>query len=108
MYIIDQASIEYLRVPVAAETAGLVVDPTTQPVTIAVVPTGTEPVLGDFDTAAWETNATTDPDTYYAYVLIGPPPGLVTLTAGSIYDVYIKIIANPETIIRNTGYLAAM
>ena len=108
MHIISALSKEFIRVPVTATEAGASVNVSLQPVAIAVIPTGTTPVTLDWKTAEWEVDATTDPDTYYARLVIGPTSTNVTLTAGEIYDVYVRVTDNPEVPIRNTGAVGAM
>lgn len=84
---------EYVRVKVSAKEDGSVVDPTSDTVTMAVVSGSV--VAGDFKAASWETDATTTPDTYYARVEIGPGSTVGALTAGT-YNVYVKVVDNPE------------
>jgi hypothetical protein len=101
-------STEYIRVPVAASVAGTAINPTSDTVQIAVVPTGSVPATGDWNAATWETDAVADPDIYYARLLVGPPPGVVGLSAGNIYDVYVKVFDNPETVVRNSGAIGIL
>jgi hypothetical protein len=108
MYIVSALSIEYLRIPVAAVVSGSAIDPTSDVVQIAIVTTGNTPVTLDWKSATWETDATTDPDTYYARLLVGPAPGVQTLTAGQIYDTYVKVADNPETVVRNAGAIGVL
>jgi hypothetical protein len=107
MHIIDPESKEFVRVPVAASEAGADINVTTQPVAIAIVPTGAKPDVGAWKTAEWETDPSSDPDTYYARLLIGPTSGNFILTLGEIYDVYVRVTDNPEIPIRNAGAVAA-
>lgn len=86
---------EYVKVPISATASGAAVDPTAGTATMAFVEVGTAPVSGDFKTATWETDATRDPDRYYARCLVGPS-GTVTLAADT-YDVWVKITGiSPE------------
>jgi len=96
-------STEYVRVAIDAG-----VDPTADSVQMAFPVTGVAPVVGDWKSATWETDSSTTPPTYYARCLVGPAPGLITLTAGRLYDVYVKVADNPETVVRNTGALAVL
>jgi len=97
-------STEYVRVSIGAG-----VDPTSDNVQMAFPATGVAPETSDWKSATWETDSTTSPPTYYARCLVGPGSGgLITLTAGGIYDVYVKIADNPETVVRNTGALAIL
>ena len=101
-------TVEYVRVSVGAVVEGAAINPTADTVNMAVVPTGTLPDTPDWKAATWETDASTDPDTYYAKLLVGPAPGVVTLTAGRIYDVYVRVTDNPEIVVRRDGALAAL
>lgn len=100
---ISTASLDYVKVPITATEAGVAVDPTALPVTMAFLSTATAPVSGDFKTASWETVTSTDPDTYWARCLVGPG-GAVTLTAG-LYRVYAKVASSPETPVIVCGLL---
>jgi len=96
-------STEYVRVAIDAG-----VDPTADNVQMAFPLTGVAPVSGDWKSATWETDSSTDPATYYARCLVGPGVGgVVSLTAG-LYDVFVKVSDNPETVVRNTGALAVL
>jgi hypothetical protein len=63
---------------------------------------GVAPVSGDWKTAAWETDSTTTPATYYARLLVGP--GGTAYQAGT-YDVYVKVTDNPEIPVLLAGEL---
>lgn len=97
---ISSLSTEYVRVPTSARSSGSYVDPTSFAVQMAFTVNDTEPVGGDWKAAVW----VTDVSTYYIQCLIGPAGGTVTLSNGS-YDVWVKINASPETVIRRVGYL---
>lgn len=100
MHSQSSLSTEYVRVAIDAG-----VDPTADNVQMAFPVTGVAPVLGDWKSATWETSD----GTYYARCLVGPGiGGVVSLTAGGLYDVYVKIADNPETVVRNTGALAVL
>jgi len=91
---------EYVRVAIDAG-----VDPTSDTVQMAFPATGVAPITGDWKSATWETVS----GVYYARCLVGPGfGGVVTLTAGALYDVYVKVADNPETVVRNTGALAIL
>lgn len=94
MLRISALSLEYVRVRVQASEAGAAVDPSGNTVVMAFVAEGVAPVSGDWKTASWETDTTTNPDTYFARCLVGPA-GTVTLTAG-IYDVWVRVTDSPE------------
>ena len=78
-------------------------NPTADTVTMAFTAAGVDPVLGDYKTASWETDATTTPSTYYARCLVGPG-GTVTLAAGT-YEVWVKITDSPEVPVKRSGTL---
>jgi hypothetical protein len=93
---IHQLSNEFLRVPVRAKEAGVPVNPTALPVAIALKAAAAL-VGGDFITAAWETDATTDPDTYIARIRVGGVGSGATIEkADGKYRPYVKITASPE------------
>lgn len=98
---IASSSVEYVRVPVSASAAGVAVDPTADTVQMAFLATASAPVSGDWKTASWETDASTNPDTYYARCLVG---SAVTLTAGT-YTVWVKVTDSPETPVKRAGLL---
>lgn len=97
----------YVKVPVAATESGAVVDPTSGDVTMAFTAVGADaPAPGDsaWKAADWETDTTRDPDRYYARCLTGPDGGVITLTAASEYDVWVKIVGiAPEIVILRAG-----
>jgi hypothetical protein len=107
MHIQSALSTEYVRVAVGAIEAGIVEDPSGDTLQMAFPATGVTPVAGDWKSATWESDLTTTPATYYARALVGPL-GVITLVAGVLYDVYVRIVDNPETVIRNTGALAIL
>jgi hypothetical protein len=102
---ISASSTEYVRVPVSAKASGSVVDPTADTVVMAFIAGTSTPGVSDWKTASWETDATTDPDTYYARCLAG---SAVTLTAGTTYMVWVKVTDSPETPIKRCGLLRAI
>jgi hypothetical protein len=94
---------------VSAVEEGASINPSIDSVQMALVPTGTPPDVDDWNSAGWEVDETSDPDTYYARLLVGPGlGGVLTLTAGVIYDVYLKVNDNPETVVRNAGPLGVL
>ncbi|HCT81757.1 MAG TPA: hypothetical protein DGT23_35290 [Micromonosporaceae bacterium] len=103
MHQISTASLEYVLVPVSSEASGASVNPTSDTVTMAFLATESAPVAGDWKTATWETDATPDPDIYYARCLVGTG-GAVALTAGT-YNVWVKISDSPETPVLRAGFL---
>ena len=101
---ISAVSLEYVKVPVSAREDGAVVDPTADTVQMAFLTSGS-PGVSDWKSGSWETDATTNPDTYYARCLVGPSGGTITLTAGSTYQVWVKVTDNPETPVKRAGLL---
>jgi hypothetical protein len=99
---IAASSVEYVRVPVAATVAGAPVNPTSGTVQMAFIAGAAAPGGSDWKTASWETDATTNPDTYYARCLVG---SAITLTAGTTYAVWVKITDSPETPVKRAGLL---
>lgn len=89
MASVSSLTLQYIKVAVGAIDSGASVVITSGTVTMAFTTIGTEPVSGDWKTASWETDATRNPDRYYARVLVGPS-GTVTLADGS-YDVWVKV-----------------
>jgi hypothetical protein len=92
-------STEYVRVPVAAKEAGVVVNPTTSDVQMAFMASGSTPGGSDWKTADWEVDTTTTPSTYYARAQLSS----FTIAAGNFYNVWITINDPSETVVRNTG-----
>lgn len=91
---ISAASLEFVRVKVAARESGVDVDPTLDTVSMAFISTGSAPGTADWKAASWETDASTDPDTYYARCLVGT--GGSAVLAADTYAVWVKITDNPE------------
>ncbi|GIH07420.1 hypothetical protein Rhe02_54870 [Rhizocola hellebori] len=94
-------AVTYVKVPVRVTESGASVDPTGATVQMAFTASDVDPVSGDWKTASWETDATTTPDTYLARCLVG---SAVTLAVGT-YDVWVKILASPETVVDRAGFL---
>lgn len=107
MHYQDALSTEFVRVAIGAVEDGLSIDPTTDSLQMAFPLTGVKPGVSDWKSATWETDSGTTPVTYYARALVGPT-GVVTLTAGALYDVYVKITDSPEIVVRDTGALAIL
>lgn len=93
---IHTLSKEFIRIPVAAKEAGVVVNPTALPVSLAFKSSG--PLAGgDFTAASWETDAVTEPDTYFARATVGgPTSGATFALAEGLYRCYVKITGSPE------------
>lgn len=102
-HTISTGSLEYVKVPVRAKASGAYPNITTDTVTMAFKAEGSTPSGGDFKTASWETDATTDPDTYYARCLVGTG-GDATLAAG-VYRIWVKVADAPETPLLKSGLL---
>jgi hypothetical protein len=107
MHFQDALSTEFVRVSIGAVEDGLTIDPTLDSLEMAFPVTGVSPVSGDWKSASWETDVSTSPVTYFARALVGPT-GVVTLTEGLLYDVYVRITDSPEIVVRNTGALAIL
>lgn len=77
-------------------------DPTSLPVSMAVMPHGEEPEAGDFRTAVW----LTEDGKHFAAVLVGDPSsGIGVLTEG-IYKSWVKVTDIPEVpVLESTNYL---
>lgn len=103
MLTLSTASLEYVRVPMSAESAGAAVNPTGDTVQMAFLAGSGPPAGGDWKTASWDTDATTYPPTYSAQCLVGPS-GTVTLAAG-IYSVWVKVTDSPEVPVKRAGQM---
>jgi hypothetical protein len=101
--VIPAGSLEYVQVPVHAESSGAQINPTTDAVHMAFLPGSQAPEAGDWKSGSWDTDATTTPTTYRAQCLVGPS-GTVTLTRGT-YAVWVKITDSPEVPMRPVGSL---
>ena len=101
--VVSSLSKEYVRVRVVAEASGVAVNPTADVVEMAFISGDTEPTSPDWKSASWETDATTDPDTYYARCLVGPG-GTVTLADG-LYQVWVRVTDSPEIPVKKSGQL---
>jgi hypothetical protein len=100
------ASLEPVLVPVDARRDGATVDPTENTVQMAFLdepPETASPESGDWKTASWETNPTTDPDRYEAKCLVGTG-GAVVLAAGTWY-VWVKVTDSPDIPVKYSGVI---
>lgn len=95
-------SLEYVRVPVAAEDQGVAVDPTSNVVEFAFETFADDTEPSSFTAGDWETDPG-PPAIYYARILIGPA-GTIVLADGK-YHIWIKITASPEIPVRRVGVL---
>ena len=94
---------EYVKVRISAREDGVVVNPTADTVEMAFTSAEAEPTSPDWKAAEWETNTSTDPDTYWARCLVGPG-GTVALTDGT-YRVWVRITDSPEIPVLRSGLL---
>lgn len=85
MITIPSTSIEYVHAPITGDFT------TSMTVQMAIITADTEPVTGDWKTAAWDgTDGNAD-----AKILIGTGTSVGALTEG-VYGVWVKITATPE------------
>jgi hypothetical protein len=103
---ISRASLEDVRVPVRANAAGALIDPTGSTVSMAFIRGAGVPAGGDLKTASWDTDATTVPPTYRAQCLVGPG-GAVELAAGT-YRVWVRVADSPETPLKPAGHITVV
>lgn len=92
-------STRYIKCVVSTQENGVASNPTSGTIEFAFMADGTDPGALNWKSGSWETAG----DEYLGRCLIGPS-GTVTLSAGS-YDVWIRYIKAPETIIEKVGYL---
>ena len=92
-------STEYVRLQVAATVGGSTYNPTADTVQFAFPTSGVQPTT--WYSGSWETIN----GLYYARCLVGPTGGVTTLTAGTTYDVWVKITDSPEVPVRKLGQL---
>lgn len=103
MYTQYANSLEYVRVPMAAEKSGAPYNPTGDTVAMAFIAGPAAPTSGDWKTASWDTDASTYPPTYYAQCLVGPG-GTVTFAAGT-WTVWVKVTDSPEVPVKRAGQM---
>lgn len=97
-------SLKYYIVPVSASDAGVPVNPTSDLVQFAFMPTPTQvPQPSDLVTGSWETNPSSILFPYNAKCLVGPG-GTITLGIGT-YVVYQKTTDDPQIPFDIVGYL---
>jgi hypothetical protein len=95
---------EDVRFPVSATKNGVPVNPTTGAVEIAFPASCVAPVTGDWKTGFWEIDESTDPDTYYAVILVGTGGTFVPAAAG-LYDAWVRFTIGTEKPVRKVGQL---
>jgi hypothetical protein len=77
-------------------------DPTSLPVSMAVMPYDEEPAAGDFKTAAWLTEG----GKHYAAILIGQDGTGIGPLAEGIYKSWVKVTDTPEIpVLESVNYL---
>jgi flavin-dependent dehydrogenase len=98
---ISRLTKEFYRVPVSAREAGAVVNPTTMVAQFALIFDG-EPSA--YVTGEWETDLTTDPDTYFARITVGGTGSGATIEkAVGNYTAWLKVAGATETPVRQVG-----
>lgn len=90
---------EYVKVPAGSKVAGAAVDPTGYTVSMAFMAQDARPAAGDYNAAAWETDATVSPARYK--VKCKPP----ALAGGRTYGIWIKIDTGAELVQRQVDEL---
>jgi hypothetical protein len=93
-------STEYLQVPVSIIASGTTVNPTSDVVQFAFMKAG-KPGSSDWHIGSWDTA----PGGYLAQCLVGPGAGGTVLALGT-YQIWLKIVDNPEVPVRPVGLLA--
>lgn len=83
---------QYVKVPVTAKLAGVLLNPTTDVVKMAFSPMGSAP--STWTSATWETDSSTTPATYLARMMVGPG-GTIQLARGT-FDIWVQVTDNPE------------
>lgn len=89
-----------VKIPVRARSGGADVDPTSDVVSLAFLPSDAKPASGDWKAGTWDT----DTGRYYAQCRIGPG-GTITLQPETTYAVWIKIVHGADTVVRRAGSL---
>lgn len=89
---------------VAGTSGGLAVDPTGTPPEFCAVPVGADPT--GWVSGVWETDTTTDPDTYSAFVFVSGTGGGGTITlADGTYTLWLRVTHSPERPVRKVDTL---
>lgn len=103
-HTISSLTKEYVLVEVVTSVGGVVQDPTGDVVEFAAAAPGTEP--SSWTAGSWETDTTTDPDTYHARILVSGTGGGGSLAlADGTYDLWVRITDSPERPARRAGTL---
>jgi hypothetical protein len=102
-FTFSAASQPQVLVPVSGRRNGAAVDPSADTVRVAFLdepPETASPESGDWQSASWETNSTTDPDQYEVKTLV---------TAGQLdpgtWYVWVEITDSPEVIAEYSGVI---
>jgi hypothetical protein len=97
---ISSESIEYVKCRVEAIKSGVAYNPTNDDVHFAFC------LSDDAHSAVWKDGSwETIASEYYARCLVGPTPGLLELTAGETYHVFVKITDTTEIPVKHVGLL---
>lgn len=97
---LSSASTQDVFVPVTAGINGVAYDPTADPVSLAFLPNGVTPSIGDWHNATWQTLGGVN----NAVCLVGPANGGVVLATGT-WTTWVKISDDPEVPVLQAGYL---
>lgn len=100
MYSQSALAKRYIQLQVTKYTPTGLGDPSASPVAMAFLPTGEDPVSGDWKTGSWVQTPVGD---WLAQCLVGPG-GAVTLSPG-IYYLWIQITDPSELVIAAVGQL---
>lgn len=96
---VSTLSAEKIRVLVTAHENGNPVDPTADPVFIALTTASASPGEADFEIAEWEDAGG---GAYYARILVGPGSDVGVLSPGS-YAIWVKVVDDPEVPVKRTS-----
>lgn len=102
MLSLPAPTLEYVRIPVTAASEGVFINPTSSTVQMAFLVGNADPQSGDWQTAIWDQTAPPTA-TYVAQCLVGPG-GTIALVVGQ-YQVWVRLIDEPEIIVRPVGVL---
>lgn len=100
--VLPATSTEYVKVPIVATSAGAEVDPTSEPVELAFVPSGGTPEEADWKDGTWETEGSSRE----ARCLVGPA-GVVSLDPGD-YSIWVRVTADFETPVLLVGAVTVL
>ena len=111
---IAAVSLEYVNITWTSELAGTVTDPTGQSAGSALLvvqfafPVSSGNPLAPAEPAGWYAGSWLDGTTSTGYIAqcLAGPSGTVTLTAGTVYDVWSQVQGTPEVPKKFAGQLA--